>query len=529
MFGAAVKVIAVPCAAVPPSRTETPALVVASSAPLAGGWKETVLSALQDSGDGRTCNADKTVSFQPPANGALLATTSAGVSVLDGGTAAHGTAITFTAAPNTGYQVSAWFGACAGTTGNACEVDAIMNVSVGVGFSDINECEDVNTHDCAPVGGECVNTQGAYTCSCLSGYSGDGRTCNADKTVSFQPPANGALLATTSAGVSVLDGGTAAHGTAITFTAAPNTGYQVSAWFGACAGTTGNACEVDAIMNVSVGVGFSDINECEDVNTHDCAPVGGECVNTEGAYTCSCLSGYSGDGRTCNADIIVSFRQPDRGTLSAESAGVPIGDGDRAAHGATIIFTAAPDAAYQLSMWSGACAGASTVSSSCEAVATLDVSVGVTFAFIGRCATPGHLLFGVGGNPTNIRCAPPTICPADYGADDCLPKDASSLPGAANDPNLCERVFGGRMQTAGGSQAVCSKIDRNDTFCIVGSRVAFPCQGLFKHVWKCNTHNRPALNPFFCGASCEGGTNMVRGRECGKETITIEEIMDNPQ
>ena len=172
-----------------------------------------------------------------------------------------------------------------------------MNVSVGVGFSDINECEDVNTHDCAPVGGECVNTEGAYTCSCLSGYSGDGRTCNADKTVSFQPPANGALLATTSAGVSVLDGGTAAHGTAITFTAAPNTGYQVSAWFGACAGTTGNACEVDAIMNVSVGVGFSDINECEDVNTHDCAPVGGECVNTQGAYTCSCLSGYSGDGR----------------------------------------------------------------------------------------------------------------------------------------------------------------------------------------------------------------------------------------
>ena len=477
------------------------------------------------SGDGRTCDADKTVSFQPPANGALLATTSAGVSVLDGGTAAHGTAITFTAAPNTGYQVSAWFGACAGTTGNACEVDAIMNVSVGVGFSDINECEDVNTHDCAPIGGECGNTQGDYTCSCLSGYSGDGRTCNADKTVSFQPPANGALLATTSAGVSVLDGNTAAHGTAITFTAAPNTGYQVSAWFGACAGTTGNACEVDATVHVSVGAVFKDIDECATSADNNCAAEadGGLCANTEGDFICSCAAGYSGDGETCYTDKTVSFHPLVNGTLFAAGAGGSIQDGETVAHGTTVTLTAAPDAGYQVSMWTGDCAetsvDASAGSSFCEVAATADISAGATFAYIGRCAVSGHLIFGA---RPNLRCAPPTICnsPSD---NNCLPAETDSLssrlPDAANEPNACETVFGGRLQTTEGGQAVCSNIDRNDTFCIVSSRAAFPCQGLFRHVWKCNANNRPALNPFFCGGRCEGGENAARGRDCGVQTL----------
>ena len=473
-------------------------------------------------GDGRTCDADKTVSFQPPANGTLSAA-SAGGAVQDGDTTAHGTTITFTAAPNRGWQVSAWFGDCAGTNGGSCEAVATLNVSAGVTFADIDECQ-TNAHDCAAGGGFCDNTEGGFVCGCVAGYSGDGRSCDADKTVSFQPPANGTLSAK-SAGASMRNGQAMAYGTTITFTAAPDHGYRLSAWLGDCAGDL--SCEVIATLHVSVGAVFADIDECQ-TNTHDCAADGGRCDNTEGGFACGCAAGYAGDGRTCDADKTVSFQPPANGTLYAESAGVPVRDGDAVTRGTTITFTAAPDAAYQLSMWTGACAGtsadASAESSSCETVATLDVSVGAAFAYIGRCAAPGHLLFGA---PPNLRCAPPTICPADYAADnDCLPAapakaDSSPLilPDAANLPNACERVFGGRMRSAGGGPAMCSNVDHNGTFCIVGSRAAFPCQGLFKHVWQCNTYNRPALNMFFCGARCEGGTNMVRGRECGKQAL----------
>lgn len=40
------------------------------------------------------------------------------------------------------------------------------------------------------------------------------------------------------------------------------------------------------------------MNECED-GTHNCDE-NATCTNTDGSYTCSCASGYSGDGITCN-------------------------------------------------------------------------------------------------------------------------------------------------------------------------------------------------------------------------------------
>ena len=471
-------------------------------------------------GNGRICHADKTVSFQPPANGTLSAA-GAGGAIRSGETAAHGTRLTFTAAPNRGYQISIWLDACAGTARAAisCEVDATANVSAGVAFMDIDECR-ARTHNCAAEGGLCDNTEGGFTCRCGAGHSGDGRTCDTDKAVFFRQPAHGTIFAA-GAGAAVRSGETAAHGTTITFTAAPAHGYRLSAWFGDCAGDL--FCEAIATRDVSVGATFTDIDECA-TNADDCAAEGGLCDNTEGGFACRCAAGHVGDGRTCDADKTVSFRQPAHGTLFAESAGVPVRDGATVTHGTTITFTAAPDAAYQLSMWAGACAGASAGSRSCEAAATLNVSVGAVFSYTGRCAVSGHLLFGA---PPDLRCAPPTICPANYIADnDCLPaapdatgSNSPRLPDAANAPNACARVFGGRMRAAEGGQAICSGVDRNGTLCIVGSRDAFPCRGLFKHVWKCNTLNRPATNPFFCGARCEGGANTARGRECGKAAL----------
>lgn len=42
---------------------------------------------------------------------------------------------------------------------------------------------------------------------------------------------------------------------------------------------------------------YSDINECSGSN--DCHPTLATCSNSPGGYSCSCKTGYSGDGRTC--------------------------------------------------------------------------------------------------------------------------------------------------------------------------------------------------------------------------------------
>ena len=49
-----------------------------------------------------------------------------------------------------------------------------------------------------------------------------------------------------------------------------------------------------------------DIDEC-DMETNSC-DVNAVCTNTDGSYTCSCLSGYSGDGENCTGEVSISIR-----------------------------------------------------------------------------------------------------------------------------------------------------------------------------------------------------------------------------
>ena len=43
---------------------------------------------------------------------------------------------------------------------------------------------------------------------------------------------------------------------------------------------------------------FPDIDECANPGRNEC-DTNAECSNTEGSYTCTCLPGYQGDGKSC--------------------------------------------------------------------------------------------------------------------------------------------------------------------------------------------------------------------------------------
>ena len=82
-----------------------------------------------------------------------------------------------------------------------------------------------------------------------------------------------------------------------------------------------------------------------------------------------------------------------------------------------------------------------------------------------------------------------------------------------NDHQTCDK-FDGDTEPATGfpGRYICSNIDINDTFCIVGSKDALPCKGLFDHVRRCNHYNRAALDPFHCAKSC--GKKFACGKKC---------------
>ena len=41
-----------------------------------------------------------------------------------------------------------------------------------------------------------------------------------------------------------------------------------------------------------------DVDECAMNSTNDCS-VNADCENTEGAFLCTCRSGFAGDGKSC--------------------------------------------------------------------------------------------------------------------------------------------------------------------------------------------------------------------------------------
>ena len=50
-------------------------------------------------------------------------------------------------------------------------------------FADIDEC--TASSPVCDVNANCINTRGSYLCSCKTGFSGNGKTCQGEKDVQF--------------------------------------------------------------------------------------------------------------------------------------------------------------------------------------------------------------------------------------------------------------------------------------------------------------------------------------------------------
>ena len=509
-----------------------------------------------------------------PSNGALSAETTDGETLQSGDIAPEGTTIIFTAQPDSGFYLLKWSENCAGHPPaepherglpQTCELTLHMETTIAAAFerawqttfnqpnngtlsAEVKDGKVLQSGGAAREGMTVVITAQPAPGFYLLKWTGDcdgqtvgsltlpgaAKTCEltadsqkqfgavferASETMFNPAPQGGRLSARIKDGAELTPGERTRAGTTIIFTARPDPRYYLLKWTGDCEGEPA-----------------ADPNERE--QPKECEVVAG---------------GDPQVGAVFKLAWLVNFAPlPDHsqnGTLSARvKGGKDLRSGDAVPDGATVVFTATPNPGFYMARWTrnraGRCGAAfenperSPASQTCEAVV-----IGDSFEITppapefnssclpiknalgdednpGKCvcADPAHLIFGEG---ENRFCAPPTICPTNYSNKnrDCILHDENPpLPDYANSPEGCEEVFGGRRRLQTGGVEVCSGIDIQGTFCLVGSRDAFPCRGLFKHVRRCNGFHRPALNPFICGVECTGGGNTARGRYCGQET-----------
>ena len=516
-----------------------------------------------------------------PDNGALSAETTDGETLQSGDSAPEGTTIIFTAQPDSGFYLLEWGENCAGQLPaepherglpQTCELTLHMETTVAATFerawqTTFNQ-PDNGTLSAEVKDGKTLQSGGAaregmtvvITAQPAPGFyllkwtgdcdgqtvgsptlSGAAKTCEltadsqkqfgavferASETMFNPAPQGGRLSARIKDGAELTPGERTRAGTTIIFTARPDPRYYLLKWTGDCEGEPA-----------------ADPNERE--QPKECEVVAGGDPQVGAVFKLAWLVNLAPP--SSNLDAISGRSQG--GTLSARiKDGKVLRSGDAVPDGATVVFTATPNPGFYMTRWQPSNAvkcddefenpERNPDPQICEVVV-----LGNSFEITppapefnssclpiknalgdennpGKCvcADPAHLIFGEG---ENRFCAPPTICPTNYSNKnrDCILHDAKPpLPDYANSPKGCEEVFGGQRRRQTGDVEVCSGIDIQGTFCLVGSHDAFPCRGLFKHVRRCNDFNRPALNPFICDIECPGGGKTARGRYCGQET-----------
>jgi hypothetical protein len=110
----------------------------------------------------------------------------------------------------------------------------------------VNECV---TESPCHTNATCNNTDGSYTCTCDTGYSGDGFSCDGKNRIEIE--------------IAI----------PVIITKKPD------------------------MRNSKLHIIIIDVNECV---TESPCHTNATCNNTDGSYTCTCDTGYSGDGFSCD-------------------------------------------------------------------------------------------------------------------------------------------------------------------------------------------------------------------------------------
>eukprot|EP00930_Biecheleria_cincta_P034096 TRINITY_DN23591_c0_g2_i3.p1 TRINITY_DN23591_c0_g2~~TRINITY_DN23591_c0_g2_i3.p1 ORF type:complete len:1141 (-),score=110.02 TRINITY_DN23591_c0_g2_i3:2618-6040(-) len=168
----------------------------------------------------------------------------------------------------------------------------------GVSCQDINECT-TSAHNCHAAA-RCSNTAGSFTCTCNSGWSGDGVSCQDINecttsahnchTAARSSNTAGSFKCTCNSGWS--GDGVSCQDINECATSAHNCNAAAS-----CSNTAGSfVCTCNSGWSGD-GVSCQDIDECT-TSAHNCHGAA-SCINTDGGYVCSCNYGWSGDGVSC--------------------------------------------------------------------------------------------------------------------------------------------------------------------------------------------------------------------------------------
>ncbi len=185
-----------------------------------------------------------TTSASPAAGGAVGASPAPNC---NGGTQySHGTVVTLTATANTGYNFTAWSGSASGTA-NPTTVSMTADRSVTANFTAL--CYTL-TKSASPTAGGSVGASPAPNCNGGTQYS---------------------------------------HGTLVTLTAIPNSGYSFTAWSGSASGTA-NPTTVSMTANRSVTATFG--QACFTLTT-SANPAAGGSVGVSPAPNCNGGTQYS--------------------------------------------------------------------------------------------------------------------------------------------------------------------------------------------------------------------------------------------